>query len=258
MNPNSALYWFAQVKHALPDFVPKTIIVPYEHTKAAACLEANGIGTENPIPWGELEDAIKALGGEAFLRTDQGSAKHDGPFAYRVRPGKSLRDAVWALVEDQEGKFWLEPNAIPQAFLVREWLDLPAKFSAFGGRQTTDWDSNRVITSKHPIAREYRVFANAERAVCIHEYWPEEAFEAELSLPLTWRDMLRETYSDTRPEEIEFMKAMAVTAAKACAAYPAWSVDFAFDRNNRIWMIDAATADRSWHPEGCPEGDARW
>ena len=54
------------------------------------------------------------------------------------------------------------------AFLVREFLEIPAAFEAFGGL---------------PIGREWRFFADQESVLCRHFYWPEAAFEGHRGLP---------------------------------------------------------------------------
>jgi hypothetical protein len=254
---NSALFWLPRVERAgLP--VPKTFVVPYDHASAIGALL--GDVDEPGFPWGEIEQAIGELGGRAFIRTDQGSAKHSGPVAYRfdeTSAGDDLRRLVSLLVEDQEMKFWLGPE-LPSAFLVREWLDLEAAFSAFGYAPGAD------DAPGHPIAREWRFFAEAGRGVlCAHPYWPADAikfrprrtgrllpsgmFELTSGEPEGWREKLRELH---RPIDMPLLEGLAVQAAEACPGV-AWSVDFARLTDGSWRLIDMALAGHSWHPP-CP------
>lgn len=245
LRPTSALAWLPHIATKLPTRVPRTRIIPYDHQAAVRTLESED-ATYEP-PWAHIMEAVEAMGGIAFLRTDEGSAKHQGPKAYRITDEESMQRAFWMLVEDQEMKLWLEGG--PNVLLVREWLDLPGAFGsfrAFGEREDPE-------TPRHAVAREYRVFATAGRAICAHPYWPERAFEPldkGGELPSDWRERLRALYAEPMPDEL---LSLARDAARACAdVHEAWSVDFARDRNGDHWLIDMAPMEASWHPEDCP------
>jgi len=140
LNPSSALYWLPRLEAlqrreldvGLPLLanLPRTVIVPYSHREAVNALEGEGQGG---FPAAAMQAACRTIGYPVFLRTDLASAKHDGPQAYRADNWEQVADRYWRTVEDNEGKFWLEPAGGPTAFLVREWLDLDGTFHAFGG-----------------------------------------------------------------------------------------------------------------------------
>lgn len=229
MDPNSARYWLPRIEEIVNDglLMPKTIVVPYDHVAAAGLME-------DGIEWGGWEttkqavwEAAEELGG-AFVRTDLASAKHDGPSAYKVTTQADVERVLSSTIADNEIKFWLT-GPVPTAFLVREFIELAAPFTAFGG---------------HPIAREWRYFATALESPCKHFYWPEEAI---LSANTEgWEKLLADLAGEPPPIELD---EIACRAAEACPAAGEWSVDFAQDVDGIWYLIDMATADASWHPD---------
>lgn len=238
-DPASALVWLKKLTQEPVIWnVPRTGIVEFDWMKALPMLDGRLV---RGFPWATLERALQAIGTPAFLRTDLASAKHDGPPAYRVETPADLRRCVMRTMEDNAMK-----DLIPAAFLIRQWLDLEAPFAAFGG---------------HPIAREWRFYANKGGVVCRHFYWPEEAIEFRPGQggpapPDDWKAQLAEIAKDPVRSELDLLTAWASAAARRCLkCAPAWSVDFAHDRRARWWLIDMAPAARSWHPEDCPNHD---
>ena len=124
-------------------------------------------------------------------------------------------------------------SADTQAFMVREYLSIPATFTAFGGL---------------PIGREWRFFADQQGILCSHFYWPSDAFDRQPGLPASWRTDLASTSSRLSQYDQASLSEMAARAA-CTIGYGAWSVDFALDANGKWWLIDMATAERSWHPK---------
>lgn len=236
MNPTSSTYWLPLITEAgLP--VPQTVSIPYDHRAMVGVISGEAWDGYEALTEAITEAAMK-IGLPVFLRTDMGSAKHNGPVAYKLNRAErfAIAPVLRDLVEDQELKFWLEADATPQAILVREFLDLDAAFEAFGWRQNPG----------HPIAREWRLFATADGVECEHFYWPAHAIEEHRPSVENWRDLLAEMASEPPPVELADW---AVRAAAVCDALPAWSVDFAEDSSGRWWLIDMADAARSWHPE---------
>jgi hypothetical protein len=231
MNHNSALIWLPRIiEAALP--TPRTMIVRYTHGDLVNVFDG-----ENPPEYIKLCDAVKTacktIGYPVFIRTDLSSAKHDGPTAYRIDGDKDILRCVYATLEDNEMKFWLESEG-PKAILVREWLDLESPFSAF---------------NHHPISREWRFFANAEKVICFHPYWPESSiqFYAGMKEPDDWRGALKILHKV--PDNVEELKAM---AAKAAGLYGVVaSIDFARDKGGKWWLTDMAMAEGSFHWEEC-------
>lgn len=234
MNPNSALLWLPKIEAAgLP--TPKTIIVPYSHSDCVSIFDGEGSAEFLRLSHA-VDAAANEIGYPVFIRTDLGSAKHAGPRAFRIdEPGEN--SAIFETLEDSEMKFWMERDG-PQAFLVREWLDLESPFTAFRGLK---------------ISREWRYFADGDKVICSHPYWPTEALEDhvdETAWP-DWQFDLGLLHSPTGDEpELE---RMAVEAASACGG-DRWSVDFCRDVNGKIWLTDMAVMEDSYHWSGCPNG----
>lgn len=231
----SSMWWFPRVEAVgLP--VPKTLHVPCEGLDLARLMDG-----ETPDGYEEMLNSVRQAADTirypVFIRTDQTSAKHDGPKAYRCEgPG----DLPTALFYTFDHAFMAGVNQFVRAVMVREWLDLRAGFSAFHG---------------HRIAREFRVFANAgvERT-CLHPYWPETAIEFwSEDEPDKWREVLkRQNTIDTY--ESAMLRVMARRAADECGhIHPAWSVDLAQRLDGSWVLIDMACAEVSYHPEPCKD-----
>lgn len=222
LDPTSAWHWLPRVQSAsLP--MPRTIFVNYCWRSFINAVEGGGPRYEWPA---DLREACESIGYPAFLRTDMGSAKHDGPSGYLVTGPDALADvasrcAYDALMKDRE----------TYSFMVREFLRLESPFAAFGGL---------------PIANERRVFAERGRVLCEHFYWPEYAikFWQEAPEPEGWRDQLAEMAARPAPWVVMDMAERASSVLEG-----AWSVDFARDVDGKWWLIDMACAESSWHPE---------
>lgn len=232
MTPSvSSLYWLPRIQVAgLP--IPRTMVVPFAYRELTQIFD--GISSPEFLRLlASVEDAAAGvIGFPAFFRTDVSSAKHAGPRAYLARTRDDIGQLVFATMEDHEMKFMVGPD--PRAFLVREFLDLDSPFTAFRGM---------------PINREWRIFADCERVICEHPYWPAEAIETKHGLPADWRELLAELHEP--PAEMCDLRLMAVRAAMALDG-KAWSVDFARDRAGKWWLIDMAPMAVSWHWPGCP------
>jgi len=246
---NSALYWLPRITDAgLP--VPRTETIEIDPDLVWLSLGAWEDDT------GDKKEAIKSasaqhqiilgaarsFGFPVFIRTDKGSAKHEGPESYRADTEEEVARVV-ARTINHEMEHDLVGERFPAAILVREWLHLNSAFTAFGGTR---------------IAREFRFFVEGERLWCSHFYWPEDAvrFEPADNPPEDWRERLDglrkiETLSDTHLPAWNAWN-MALLAGRACPDHPKWSVDFAEDMNGKWWLIDMAIAERSWHPKDCP------
>jgi hypothetical protein len=232
LDPSSALYWLPRITSVLPEWVPRTEIIPYDHI-AAVCMLEGQAWAGWPKILASVADAAKSIGYPVFIRSDLASAKHSGPSAYRATDESELSRVLGATVEDNELKFWLEGGC--DAFMVREFLTLEAPFVAFHGL---------------PIAREWRLFANASEIVCAHPYWPADVLKFDGDEPTGWQEQLATTHE--QPQEWQLLCDTAMAAARACELDTAWSVDFARDVNGKWWLIDMALMNRSWHWPECP------
>ena len=224
---DSALVWLPPIEAAgLP--VPRTIIVPYDHGRAMDALERSGPYLSEVAR--AVFEAAQDFIGAVFVRTDLCSAKHDGPTSYRLANDDEALHVVGRTIEDAELKLW--PEAVPAAILVRQWINIAAPFSAFGG---------------HPIGHEWRYFVSGGAVACRHYYWPQMAikFFAGLTPPPDWPTSLLALAHSTPPLDIN---ALALRAGLALQdRHDGWSVDFAKDDAGAWWLIDMARAERSFH-----------
>lgn len=236
MNPNSALLWLPVIEAAgLP--TPKTIVVPYSHRDILPIFDGQPAAEAHRLA-NAVHEAATKIGYPVFLRTDLSSAKHGGRKAWCAGDETEVGRAVYDTLEYNEMAHWMEPNGQPRAFLVRQFLDLPAPFTAFHGL---------------PISNEWRFFADENVLICAHPYWPEEALEEHLDAEVAnWRELLRASIG-LLPGEAATLGQMAVDAATACGG-GRWSVDFAKDREGKWWLLDMARMESSWHWPGCPNG----
>jgi hypothetical protein len=226
--PDSALNWFPPIAAAgLP--VPRTEFVPYAPFALYPVLDGEPMGD---FPKEALYDACKRIGYPVFLRTDLASAKHGGPSAFKVDSPDQLMQCVFETFEDNCLK---DIAGATQAFMVREYIAIQHTFTAFRGL---------------PIGREWRFFADQEKVLCQHFYWPEEALTHAQTTGLDWRVQLHELAEPLAAKELSVLSDMALRAVRAIGL-GAWSVDFALDVDGKWWLIDMATAGRSWHPKCC-------
>src|SRR3972149_6483950 len=103
----------------------------------------------------------------------------------------------------------------PQAFMIREFINLDAPFIAFGG---------------HPIAREWRYFTYNNEDLCKHFYWPESAIKFYTEEyhsgrePDNWKQLLTDLNTP-----IPNLDQEAISTALSCDDHNFWSIDFAQD-----------------------------
>jgi len=244
-NPNSALYWYPRIGDSSDELaasVPETEFVSYNFMESLGVLEGD---VPDPLPWGEFVAAVEDVGYPAFIRTDQKSVKHAGPGAYKATEPDDIPTIVAVLTDHH-----VKANRHPAALMIREWVDVNAAFRAFDGL---------------PIGRELRMFASPTEAECHHFYWPEEAIadgrgepramdSEELLSSKEWRSDL-DKLSDVPPDTLDALGDDAKAVAKSLNNKPeipddtVWSIDFAEDTDGMWWLIDAALAEDSWHPE---------
>ena len=236
MTNDSALHWLPRIT-ALGLPVPRTHVIALDYQKMYPIFDGQPCSAFTKLI-ADVQDYCAKRGTPLFVRTDLSSAKHSGPKGYLLDGKNNVGQVLFNLLEDSEMKMFMGPQ--PQALLLREFLELEHKFTAFHGL---------------PIAREWRLFAGAETCHCAHQYWPLEAIGETLpNAPRAWVRRKLQEYSEWLPE-MDVLKDMAVQAARACAEgtpVASWSVDFARDVSGKWWLIDISTARHSWHPE-CPK-----
>lgn len=248
MNPNSALYWYPRIDSVatdLPVSVPETVFVEYDFMESIQLMEGE---MPDSLPWGEFVGAARDIGWPVFVRTDQKSVKHAGPGAYRAEEPDDIPTNLAVLTDHH-----VKANRHPAALMVREFIDINALFCAFDGL---------------PIGREFRVFATPESVLCDHFYWPGEAISDGRGTPTSmdgekelgeseWRQKLEvlENIQEDERADLHVAATDAALSLNTAGEMPedtAWSVDFAQDREGDWWLIDAALAEDSWHPD-CEE-----
>jgi len=207
---------------------PKTLILPFEPEDEEAL---NYEGTTHSMV-NRVSETMREVGGPPiFLRTDQASGKH------RYRKGcfieKDDPDLVSHLVEVIISN--LLCDLWPQAFIVRQFVPLAAKFTAFQGL---------------PIAPERRYMVRDNAVVRHFAYWPEKAIEQSMDTwppsDSNWRNLLRQM-NEEQPGEVKTLTAYAELVGAQLEGY--WSVDFALGQNGTWYLIDLADGDLSWQPE---------
>src|SRR5574343_556102 len=166
---SSMLYWYPKIIGRLR--TPKTVLLPIptkDHHRMREILDGK------PFPK-RIEKKILLKGEEIgyplFLRSDQGSGKHEWRDTCYVPNQESLISHVISLLGWHEcagimGLWW-------DALVFREIIPLESRFTAFHGM---------------PVSRERRVFVRDGIVECIHPYWPEDAIheDRENQLPGYW------------------------------------------------------------------------
>lgn len=232
INPNSALHWLDAAEQACkhsPVKTPATTVVEFDFMDSLSMLD----GDPNPdgIPFGDLDSAACDLGWPVFIRSDLTSAKHSGLDAVQASDADGVLPAVDSIIRDCAKK-----SMRPAAFLIREWIDIESRFTAFDGL---------------PIGTEFRVFAAPEDVQCAHYYWPEDSIRNP-SLPDGKWQAVREELADTAlPSSVRVAAQKAARHANThdlLDELGVWSVDFARDESGEWWLIDMAVGVDSWHP----------
>ncbi len=224
---SSMLNWFPKIKDVLP--VPKTEILPLnndEFGELIGLLDGNPILPELRT---KIANSAAKIGYPLFMRTDQGSAKHDYENSCHLTSEKDLLGHLACLIE-----WHLMRDLWPQAIVFRELLQLHAPFKAFDGL---------------PIAKERRYFVDEGKVMCHHPYWPEGAIQPGRSIKNLmpgWQKKLAEINQEDEGE-ISCLTRMAEDFNECVPGF--YSVDFALTGIGKWYMIDAARGELSYHPE---------
>jgi len=174
-------------------------------------------------------EAERLHGPPVFLRTGQTSHKHGWRRTCYVTDLDALVGHVRELVEFSE---IADMIGLPyQTWVLREFLDLDARFTAFDGM---------------PVAVERRFFVAGGRVVCHHPYWPVEAIEGHTD-EADWRRLLAETNAVTEAESATLLP----MAQRVAEVFHDWSVDFARTKAGDWYAIDMALARTSYHWPDC-------
>lgn len=251
-NRNCLSYWFPKLSAAgVP--VPRTEIV------RTTCNLSPLLDNNTPDGWedflAELNAAIRKLTDAAnptppvFLRTGQGSGKHNWKRTCHLTDATKIGHHVAALVEWSEMVDFL---GLPwNVWVVREMLpvDPVAVLPAYGDM---------------PLVKEVRCFVRGGEVICCHPYWPQLAVADGFGMPRDRTDgrvkgagdstRLADAVARSTPnaDDKEQWMPLAERVAVAFADDGAWSVDLLATRKG--WAVtDMAEAGRSFHWDGCPK-----
>lgn len=236
VDKNCISYWFPILDATSGVNVPETIIIrmPISIYRGEGDLPSlSYLDTLTEM----IFAATRLVGLPAFLRTGQGSGKHDWTSTCFLKESildSEILDRVARLCEWSQ---IVDAMGLPyHVWAIRQFLRLKHDFTAFNGM---------------PVAREYRCFIENDEVKCVHPYWPEDAIQS--ASVEDWRERLRDMYGEG-PDQ-----AMVDMAAKVADAFKndgAWSVDLCEDVDGKWWVTDMAEAKRSFHWKGCANAAA--
>ena len=231
---NCLHWWFPRIQAAgLP--VPKTALVVTTLNLIRLLDGETPDGFDSFIQL--LGDEAEKIGFPVFLRTGQGSGKHQWKDTCFVPSREALPSHVAALVEWSE---CVDMIGLPyHAWAVREMLPtIPAcKLTAYGNM---------------PLCREFRFFTEGGKVICRHPYWPDGAVEEGKPDDPDWRAKLA-VHHRMSADERDRLTVLAERAAAACPEQD-WSIDF-LETERGFYLTDMAVASRSFHWKGCKNGE---
>lgn len=264
-NRNCLSYWFPKLQESgVP--VPRTEIVRCgPDTDLSLFLDG-----KEPTGWKEflkkISFACQEIGYPCFLRTGQGSGKHQWKDTCYVESANNLIQHIGNLVEWSHIVDFMGLDH--DVWVVRELLPTEpiAILPAYGD---------------FPLVREVRGFIRNGNIICIHPYWPEKAVregfgmryeeeydsfgndEKEEDFKPGWKNGRHPIPGDLDeiiraasiiPSPIAPWEQLLKRVAGAFAGDGAWSVDV-LETTNGLYVTDMAEAHRSFHWEGCEAKD---
>lgn len=222
---NCLSWWFPRIQGAgLP--VPKTRLIVTE----VRLLEL--VDGKTPPGFARFLElllaAINDVGYPAFLRTGQGSGKHqweDTCFIAdeQTNVGQHVANLVeWSAVVDMMG---LDDHV----WAVREYLPVQPLYHC-------------TRFCNMPVVREWRAFVDGERVAYANPYWPEDALAQGAPDCDTWADSYDGDFAASRGT-LHRVRNLASAAGVACGGR--WSVDI-LETKAGLYVTDMAIAERSY------------
>lgn len=171
------------------------------------------------------KEAIEWFGLPMFMRTGQGSGKHDWARCCHLTQVDEIGSHIANLVEWSQ---MVDMLGLPvNVWVAREMLDTTPLFRCIAYRGM-------------PIVREWRVFVDGREAIKAMPYWPEEAIEQGRPDTPDWRSHMAHLREDAPFEAIK----MAETVGSLLPEHK-WSVDV-LEANDGLYVTDMAIAENSW------------
>jgi hypothetical protein len=227
---NCLSYWQPRLEQA-GVLVPRTTII-----RAATDLTVllDGLAPEG---WAEFHALVQAAcydhGLPCFLRTGQGSGKHDWCATCFVTDAENISRHIGALVE------WSHLVGIVglphDVWAVRDLIQTKPLFTC-----------HRY--NNFPVTREFRVFVENGEVTHLQPYWPPGAVDEGEPDEEDWKEKLA-AISELEHDDEWQVRELAERAWSAMEGQD-WSVDLLQDVHGRWWVIDMALAERSfrWDP----------
>lgn len=249
---NCLSYWFPKI-HAAGLPVPETeiVILPQEAQRAIfGVFDGKPIGDATQPFLEELRSAVLRRGTPCFLRTGQGSGKHNWKNCCFVADIERLPWHVAALAE------WSE---------MVDFLGLP--WDVWCVRELLPTQPEMIATNygDMPVNREFRFFVRDAEVVCFHPYWPRRALIEGIGKDVYDRTAHRHDWRLPEGFDLEstFQRLSILDepalyqlrdlASRAGAAVGGeWSVDL-LETTCGWYVTDMAIAANSYHWEDCPQ-----
>jgi hypothetical protein len=210
---------------------PRTTIIRPEHDLSVLLDGAL------PEGWDEFHGLVQAAcydhGLPCFLRTGQGSGKHDWYATCFVVDPENVGRHIVALVE---WSHLVDLMGIPHdVFAIRDLIETETLFRC---RRYNGF----------PVTREFRLFVLDGEIEHMQPYWPPAAVEEGDPTSENWMIFLARA-SALDPLEASALATLALAAADAVGG-GWWSVDLLQDRHLKWWVTDMALGERSfrWEP----------
>ena len=223
---NSLIYWYDKIKNLeIPQ--PKTIILKLSAKVRREFYEGFPVGLLE-----QIKPITKELDYPLFVRSDLYSGKHGWERTCFIENEDHLESNIYNLIEDNL-------CGLPYTALVfRKYIFLEAGFKAFWGNM--------------PVAKERRYFLRDGKVQCHHPYWPIDSIRNP-SME-NWKKILKKQNKEIK-SEIKFLSNYVIMVGEVLDGY--WSIDFAFGRDKKWYLIDMALGDDSYHwidCKYCPKG----
>lgn len=234
-NMNCLSFWFPVLRDA-GVAVPQTEIFalsPKDGWDMMRVLDG-GTSASFALAVAFIERCAAKLELPMFLRTGQGSGKHEWDRCCNVTGEFSVDRHVAALVEWSHS---VDMMGLPHnVWVCREMLPTNPLFRC-------------TRYGNMPVVREWRFFIRAGLIECWHPYWPVIALEQGAPDDAGWRAQIAHL-SAPPPNEAH---ALAARAARLFDGY--WSLDL-FEASDSYYVTDMALGEQSYHDMPCERMNA--